>query len=325
MQTKSQSKQKVSDAISWLETEHPKGVELTYVDYRESFEDMKNLEDVLKGEDEYPIDMFDDQRYENADAIIEEYAEAHDTTANELDENIVDEMRAWLFDHDNSTPVEDLLKNTGEKLFYIETEDSTSERPDEKEIATLIKKYATTSEQKEEIAYVLNNQFYGAPVSFYFYAPVLDVYKAINNPIGSNIEVIGAYFSTIDRVQGSNWLGNEGVFTLSIPHADFAKHIHLDSAKGNGYGWGSIAGQSESSYEKAQVNTLDFVRKGSIVLKTETSKVQEREARLQAHWDKTKTCTFGDMNWTRHTGKKEYINNYPCGNKCEACGTFWID
>ena len=35
-------------------------------------------------------------------------------------------------------------------------------------------------------------------------------------------------------------------------------------------------------------------------------------------------CTAGDMNMLRHRDVY-YINNYPCGNKCPHCGTFWID
>ena len=36
------------------------------------------------------------------------------------------------------------------------------------------------------------------------------------------------------------------------------------------------------------------------------------------------SCTFGDMDIRRHRSV-EYINSFPCGNKCSHCGTFWID
>ena len=33
---------------------------------------------------------------------------------------------------------------------------------------------------------------------------------------------------------------------------------------------------------------------------------------------------FGDMNISRHK-ETPYRNDYPCGSRCEDCGTFWID
>jgi hypothetical protein len=35
-------------------------------------------------------------------------------------------------------------------------------------------------------------------------------------------------------------------------------------------------------------------------------------------------CTFGDMDIRRHRNVY-YRNDFPCGNKCPHCGTFWID
>jgi hypothetical protein len=35
-------------------------------------------------------------------------------------------------------------------------------------------------------------------------------------------------------------------------------------------------------------------------------------------------CSAGDMNITRHRDVF-YRNDFPCGNKCPHCGTFWID
>jgi hypothetical protein len=35
-------------------------------------------------------------------------------------------------------------------------------------------------------------------------------------------------------------------------------------------------------------------------------------------------CTTGDMDIHRHRNVS-YINDFPCGNRCPHCGTFWID
>ena len=34
-------------------------------------------------------------------------------------------------------------------------------------------------------------------------------------------------------------------------------------------------------------------------------------------------CSFNDPRWKSHD--TEYINNFPCGDKCKKCGRFFID
>jgi hypothetical protein len=312
----------VPDALEWLSNEYPRGVELVYVDYRDCFEDIGQLQDVLKGENDDFFDQGDDGSYESMQQIVRNYHEVKDCES--VSDEVSEAMHEWLQNHDTSNPIKELLKHTGRQLCYIETPDYSEESRNNK--AGLIKKYAKTPEQVKEIESVINEQFYGAPVSFYFYADVEDIYQAIwNSDKKVYITISGAMFSTIDRVQGSNWLGDKGCFTLSIPRQAFIDNFFLDEAKGNGYGWGEIAGQCKSSYPEAEIWTQHTQKRGAIRLMPETSEAQKREARLEKHWKETKTCTFGDMNWNRHKGDKPYSNDYPCGNKCETCGTFWID
>ena len=54
-------------------------------------------------------------------------------------------------------------------------------------------------------------------------------------------------------------------------------------------------------------------------------KEREREEFYIKTWNNGKgKCTFGDMNMKRHKDTP-YRNDYPCGNKCSICNTFWID
>jgi hypothetical protein len=325
MKTITKSKDSVDHAIAWLKEEHPKGVDLIYIDYRDCFEDMNDLQKVLKDGD-YEGDWMPDSQYETINYIIGKYTE--DNNIDELTDEVRDSMNDWLFENDTSTPVQDLLKNTGDKLCYIETQDYSGSYEDmnkdewDKQKQELKTKYAIGEKQEKEIDYVLSNQFYGSPVSFYFNVDVEDLYKALHTD-AKYITIGGAYFSTIDRVQGSNWLGENAEFNLCIPKAEFIENFYLDKAKGNGYGWDSIAGQT--GYDDASIGTSDTQHKDEILILPVTSETLKREQRLQDHWNKTKTCTYGDMNWNRHKGEKPYNNNFPCGNKCETCGTFWID
>jgi hypothetical protein len=314
-----------AEAIKWLESEYPRGLDLVYIDYRDSYEDMAQLQRVLKdGADEFDAG---DYSYETIDEVMKNYL--RESEADELSDEVREAMQEWLQDHDTSDPQRELLKHTGSKLFYIETRDYSNQNEaintgtDPRDYKKLVKKYGKTDAQAKAVKYVLDNQFYGAPVSFYFYADVEDVYNVIHGKNSKYIGVSGAYFSTVDRVQGSNWLGEDAIFTITIPREDLIKNVYLDEAKGTGYGWGEIAGQS--GYDDAVVCAIATKTKGSILVQSETSEAQAREARLQAHWDKTHTCTAGDMNMKRHAGEQPYRNEYPCGNKCTACGTFWVD
>ncbi len=321
----------IKEAEKWLKSEYPKGIDLVYIDYRDQFEDMATLEDVLKGNDKNTWEWFIDSEYSTIDEIernyIEHLREENNGKDVELSEEVRDYIREWLQDNDISRPVDDMIKNTGDKLFYLETKIETLDYNyvDQKEykehIDELKKMFSKTDEQAKEIEYVMENQFYSSLVSFYFYLSPLDVYKLLGTD-KKYITIKNAYFSTIDRIQGSNWLGNNGVFTITIPTEEFFKNFYLDENKNNGYGWGSIAGQT--GYDDASIEAVDTVSKDSILIDSETSERAEREKRLAEKWKKTGECTFGDMNYSRHKDMK-YKNEYPCGSTCQKCGTFFID
>ena len=317
------TKEAVLTPTEWMEKEYPHGVELVYVDYRDSYdENIEGLANMLR---DGWSDTTDDWRIEASDECISDAQRRYESEVLN-DEGIsygeLLEIQDWLQDHDTSTPEIDLLKHTRAQLFYIETPD-THEPQNEKDEKALLKKYGKTPEQKKEIDYVLRNAFYNAPASFYFYAEPLDVYKALHESTSKYIQVAGAYFGTVDRAQGSNWLGEDNCFNLTIPRDCFLANVYLDGEKGTGYGWGTIAGRC--SYDEAGIASTDTKRNGFLLVEGTTSEAQLREKRLAKHWDDTKTCTAGDMNMSRHIGPTPYNNDYPCGNRCEACGTFWID
>jgi hypothetical protein len=312
-----------SDVENWLENEYPRGVDLIYIDYRDVLS-ADDIQEVIKN-GYLENDMWmNDAQY---DSIYELKNRCEEELEGEMSEEAEEVFKEWCFEHDTSNPLKDLLKNSGSHLFFVETEDYSEENTDtetvQRQIKEFSKKYAKNEEQAKEIRYVMNEQFYASPVSFYFYADVEDVYETVQNAKDDEyITINGAYFSTIDRVQGSNWLGNEGCFKIAVTKKQFIDTVFLDKAKGNGYSWDEIAGQT--GYDEASVYSGE-VKADTTIINAKVSDDILRERRLQENWDKTKKCTFGDMKWERHTGEKAYSNNYPCGNKCEDCGTFWID
>lgn len=339
-----------NNAIKWLEGEYLRKdgtshMELIYIDYSDKLSDAQ-LQEVLK--DGYLSDesWIEDAQYESTSEIISNYRSTFDDDdETELDEDVEQSIRTWCYEHDMSNPTKDLLKHTGSMLFYVETGDEfikdeivengyMTDKQYPETVANndaIVAKYAKSDDQKNEIRKTFNESFYNAPISFYFYADVQEVYDALHGWQEKELDTIVvkyAYLSTIDRVQGSNWLGDNAVFTVAIPKADFLQTVFLDKA-GAGYPWDEIAGQT--GYDDAIVTLESFshVQQDAIsgiltIIETEVSDTAKRENELQKHWDETGHCTHGDMNWKRHK-EKDYSNDFPCGSTCRECKTFWID
>jgi hypothetical protein len=88
------------------------------------------------------------------------------------------------------------------------------------------------------------------------------------------------------------------------------------------YNWTyEIAGMCRDWCDSTQVSFTE--EKIGEIVSSSTNKLLDEEANYNKTF-KEGGCTFGDMDIRRHR-KVDYINNYPCGNKCQDCGTFWID
>lgn len=308
------------DALKWLEKEYPHGTDLICIDYRDDFTPEQVQEKIKNGYIENSFEWFWENEAETIQEIIKEMEK---DLEGELDEEAYDNVRNWIYEHDTSDPEWDLLKNTRNTLFFFETDDEFIQE-DKENNDYLVKKYAKNEEEEKEIRFTMRESFYSAPVSFYFYLSPSEVHNAIHNSEGKDYILIEkAYFGTVDRIQGSNWIGNAGIFSIVLPKEKFKEVVLVDSAKGNGYGWDEIAGQCD--YDEASVTAISEKEIGSAVLVcgVESEEIK-RERELEEKWNRTKKCTFGDMNFKRHKNAP-YRNEYPCGNKCEECGTFWID
>lgn len=314
------------EAIEWLKSEYPHGLDLIYVDYNDQYHDMTSLQRLLKeGWEANDEDWQGDADWETRNQVKENYKKEMET--DEISEEVSEGMDEWLWDHDTSNPTKDLLRNTGRKLCYINTTSNSISAGNTGcgNIPELVRKFGKTTEEKAEIKAVLNEQFYEAPVSFYFYADVEDLFETLHGKDSDKwkyIHIDGAYFGTVDRIQGSNWLGEKNLFKIVMKQDDFIRNFFLDEAKGTGYRWNEICGGSR--YEDAGIFGSETRKKDYQLIETEVSAEQEREENFQKKWDKEKTCSFGDMNMKRHE-KTEYINEIPCGIHCRVCGNFWID
>ncbi len=258
-------------ALDTLKKDYPHGFDLVYVDYRDSFrENIDELERLLKeGYSQGADDWYFESMWEGEDYVITELSK---TTG--IDKEVLwsdDDIRDYIRENDTSDIEGDLLRNTGKMLFFIETRDYSSlysnidEKLGRREVARIVKRYSKNDFQGREIINNLLEQMYEAPISFYFYLDCKKVYDIIYKEVGEYIAIDGAYFSTIERAIGSNWLGDNACFKIILKREDFIKNVYLDEAKGNGYGWGDIAGQDR--YEEAGIFTTDRQKNGYLRIK----------------------------------------------------------
>jgi len=289
---------------------------LVYVDYRDSIESPDQLAEIVATGFCDSIDdnnWIGDQSYDSATEIIKQEFADVDTA------DIEDELRSEVYDRDRSTPLDDLIKNTCDPVMYydldVEIEGYTEDLVKRaKQVAKALRLNYKNHEEKFK-SLVANASYGGKLVLLFrggfdkFYGDIHEKYAVIEDP-----EVC-----VMDRWQGSGHSESGfGDFKVRIDRTRF----QVDEAA-PGYSFakdvcGMTLGESRLTF------TND--RKGVIgpALPRKLTHKEKFEIAYEKKWKEKKECSFGDMNISRHA-RTPYRNDYPCGNKCEKCGTFWID
>lgn len=318
-------KKEKTKAIKWLEERYPNGVDLCYVDYRDYIEDDRNREQVLQNYDNaYEILKGDywiiDSEIESIDYTIREYEE-------ELGEDINDEereeMTEWLQNNNTSNPIDELIKNTPKEYLYYDTGISvngdTSGEEREKEAKMIAKKLKIDYDKnKRALNSILCEAYYGGQLVILFEGEIGDFLQD-----GKYIRFNKKYsLCVMDRGQGS---GSDESIDESLLFEFVRENLHTDKGD-NGYSYAyEVCGLVGGIMEDGEITNKKHKGEKVIkVLENEDRKAQrEKEEKYIESWKNGK-CSFGDMNMKRHKNTP-YRNEYPCGNKCEECGTFWID
>lgn len=306
-------------AMAWLVSEYPHGVTLCYVDYRDSLDEHNEaIMQIIKEGYCYDINDWYDT-YEHVQYIIDEYKKTLDS---DIDEDTRDAIQEWCYEHDTSDAMRDLIRNTSEQVFFFETGiDWQQEGNDTQKILI---KYGKSEKEKKNIKWVASEGFYDSVVSFYFKADISDLRDAFTSD-SKYVHIDGAHIANVTRGNGSNWVSDEGCFSITVDKEVLRDTIALDR-NGGGYGWGEIAGADNGYYASAGVTHSNVkIKKGHTYTEPYESASTKRERILEKRWNNTKKCSLGDMNIKRHVGPVTYSNEYPCGSRCASCGTFWID
>lgn len=229
-----------------------------------------------------------------------------------------EEIMEWIMDHNEKSSIYEALKNTGEMtMFYTLNEDVCVE-DDEMEgmqIERIIHLLGVKEENRGNVKSLLENAMYDGDLRVYFNARPIDIIEAE----GKSIRFHGAvHVGIINTFVGG---GDVEEIELDVTLPFERGNIYLD--KKEKWGWREISGVYDGWARETEYEILDEESKVNIEVNEEQKRKTEWEEKCERRYKEGK-CTFGDMDMKRHRGVV-YVNEYPCGNKCPHCGTFWID
>jgi hypothetical protein len=169
------------------------------------------------------------------------------------------------------------------------------------------------------ICQMIQQAYYGGQLVIYFRTNISKLIskeeKDFNSITFKNMEV--AIINT-DNCSGDNCKlqGHEVTFNFN------RNNLFIDKINKYNYTY-AICCMSENWCDCTSFELSFKKSKKTKVVNSISNSLLDREEAYNKTW-KTGACTYGDMDMSRHKNKP-YINEYPCGNRCTTCGTFWID
>ena len=309
---------------------------LYYVDYREDLDEHEDLQEQcirknnLDAIREVVFDWYAEQERTNLteelDKIEKEMSKVgkHEEFMEHLEE-----ISDLIYERNDTDPTKDLISHsTVTNLFYslgveIDGYNTYSNMRGESEAMACYKIRRALKLKKgqydEEILELVQNASYGGELRIYFNAMFN---KLITNDNKDDFRTIHFHGKVVVAIADShNGSGYHIRLPLDITLPFQRDNLFVDSQVHYSYA-NEVCGMSNDWCDSTEWETGMKPTKSSI-LRSKMTGHQLQEATYEKTFRAGK-CTFGDMNYTRHRNTF-YVNNFPCGNKCPHCGTFWID
>lgn len=323
----------------------PKTTSLYYVDYRDDLEgSMDELQQCIHQQSYEPLDEKTEDWFQNPDweqdkldlqSAIEEKFDIED--AEDIVKEFSDQIEEHFYNVDDSDITKDLLRNTNAQFIFYDTGyemESESWRWNNKRVAKeVVKILKHLGLKSSEIAKIdrerqrdslwtciwdcVQNATCGGTLEIYFKSKVeefIGIHDTFNSITFKN-PIIGI----VDHDNGGGDQNEAMGYSITLP----LNRTNIFIEKAVSYNWSyDIAGMCHDAYDDCKVS-LGISKSKRIIEASKLNAHIEKEAQLDAIY-KAGGCTPGDMKYSRHR-KVEYINNFPCGNRCMDCSTFWID
>jgi hypothetical protein len=316
----------------------PEKTYLYYVDYGDSLEhSLGAVQKSISGGDWEAIDeaVWDafDSTYEQEDYYLDELKKdlvrQYDMDrdgADELVDEYEEDLRDVIRDRDHSTPIEDLISNTGRLIahydtgYYMESGSwSWSDKEVYQEMQAIKKHLGIRSKQyNKDIEMMVMQASGGGSLLIYF---ELDIEQFLASGDFKTIVFKDAHIGVVNHYEGSGDICELPGSTIKLPFE--RGNVFLEESIK--YNWTySIAGMCRDWCESTKVELIEAESKRDVVVEESPTVALNKKEEEYNKTFKSGSCTFGDMDIRRHRNTP-YINDYPCGNKCVDCGTFWID
>ena len=316
----------------------PKSVSLSYVDYKDNidfllFEMQKSIsKNNWEFVEEKINEVFMDQQWENKKIILKnirkqvqckyELSKSEAKAFIKIHNDIIENK---IYENCNDDILRDLERNSNELIWFYDTGyemESESWSWDNKKITAerqrikKILKIRGTDVYNARIEMMIRQATYGGQLVIYFKKSFSDLMNnnvntiCFTNPVIAVIDIHGG--------SGDDCHIDNHQLKLEYNHCN----LFIDELIKYNYTY-AVCGMSED-WCKATGVTFELNKKlKSIVKDSSINESLNCEANYKENFEKG-NCSIGDMDIHRHRNVI-YINDYPCGNKCTDCGTFWID
>lgn len=316
----------------------PENITLHYVDRNDSLDEHTEIiqscisEGSLYELYEKVYEWFTDDMY-NFDYTVKELKsdmrdafEIDKYEAEDLYNEHEDEIRDAIYNRDDSDTLKDLFSNTNDFVMFYDTGHHV-----ECAFPCNDEEYAEQLAEIKRVIKLDNNDYdnlinmmmyqagYGGNLVIYFRESGLDVVRSIED--------------------GCNVITFSGEVHIAIPnhscgagdHTSFKHKFSLPFDKANlflckevkySYTY-DVCGMMSSWCERTNMELSKSEEDLGEAVISDSAAYVAREAKLDKLF-KEGGCTAGDMKYERHRNTT-YINEYPCGTRCNSCGTFFID
>lgn len=315
----------------------PKTVSLHFVDRNSSFDGHTSLvQQCITDGNMYPIyeqvdDWYIDDHY-GFDAVKDELMsdmqnafDIEEGEAEELYDKFEDSIRDAIWNRDDSDLTKDLFRNTSDFVMFYDTghyvecayplypEDCEEQLAEIKKVIKL-----DTNDYDELIRQLMYEASYGGNLVVYFREDGGDVIKAIED--GANlISFSGEVHIAIPN--HSCGAGSDTSFNHKFSLPFIKENLFLCKEVKYSYTYDVCGMYSDWCDSTTMELSKAEVTEEAIV--SDKAAYLAREAKLDKVY-KDGGCTAGDMKYDRHR-HTTYINEFPCGSRCNSCGTFWVD
>lgn len=320
----------------------PKNTCLIFVDYRDNLNEAEELlQQCLSDNSTDPIsERVDDWYIDHELSSLEDYMK--DLKSNMVDkldyseeeaEDYVnrheDEIKDIIYERCDDDTVADLLKNTGKEVMFYQTgleipEDSWCwKKKDLNHWRYEVKKKLGIKNNKNydaDIDMMLLQATYGGSLVIYFNQ---DIKPLIHPDYEIDFQKITFGSPNIAVINTGNGSGDSTFLKHHQCTFEFDRNnLFLERAIKYNYTY-EVCGMSSDWCDDTSIALIGAVKQNQ----EQSSNPILQQMKYDKECDevyKKGDCTFGDMDTRRHRNV-QYINNFPCGNKCPHCGTFWID